>query len=111
MHAYSCTPYDCWCCITFGAILFSFHAQRQTACECEVSSLLCFCLQFYVKFNMRQYIGDILEYCWTLPPHQDAWRAFAAVQGGRGPYLHFANMLINDSIYLLDESLKKLKVC
>jgi hypothetical protein len=41
---------------------------------------------------------------------RDAWKAHAALQGGRGAYLRFANMLINDSIYLLDESLKYVKV-
>ncbi len=32
----------------------------------------------------------------------------ASQDDGRGLYLQFANMLINDSIYLLDESLKQL---
>lgn len=41
---------------------------------------------------------------------RDVWKAYASQQGGRGPYLRFANMLINDSIYLLDESLKYVKV-
>lgn len=41
---------------------------------------------------------------------RDAWKVHAAQQGGRGAYLRFANMLINDSIYLLDESLKYVKV-
>lgn len=67
--------------------------------------------QFYIKFNMRQYIGDILAYCWKIPAHREAWKSFAAAEGGRGPYLRFANMIINDAIYLLDESLKKVKVC
>ncbi|WIA10509.1 hypothetical protein OEZ85_010698 [Tetradesmus obliquus] len=65
--------------------------------------------QFYAKFNMRQYIGDILMHCWTLQPHQEAWKRFAALQGGRGPYLRFANMLINDATYLLDDALKKVQ--
>jgi len=41
---------------------------------------------------------------------RDAWKAHAAQQGGRGAYLRFANMLINDSIYLIDEALKHVKV-
>eukprot|EP00879_Flechtneria_rotunda_P016797 GHRR01017581.1.p1 GENE.GHRR01017581.1~~GHRR01017581.1.p1 ORF type:complete len:531 (+),score=180.79 GHRR01017581.1:2040-3632(+) len=65
--------------------------------------------QFYAKFNMRQYIGDILMHCWSLPAHREAWKAYAALEGGRGPYLRFANMLINDSTYLLDEALKKVQ--
>lgn len=54
--------------------------------------------------------GDILMHCWTLQPHQEAWKRFAALQGGRGPYLRFANMLINDATYLLDDALKKVQV-
>jgi hypothetical protein len=54
--------------------------------------------------------GDILMHCWTLPPHREAWKRFAALQGGRGPYLRFANMLINDATYLLDDALKKVQV-
>jgi hypothetical protein len=49
-------------------------------------------------------------HCWTLPPHQEAWKRFAALQGGRGQYLRFANMLINDATYLLDDALKKVQV-
>jgi hypothetical protein len=41
---------------------------------------------------------------------RDNWQKYASQQGGRGGYLRFANMLINDSIYLLDESLKYVKV-
>jgi ubiquitin conjugation factor E4 B len=66
--------------------------------------------QFYLKFNMRQHIGDILMYCWRLDEHRRAWKAYAALDGGRGPYLRFANMLINDATWLLDEALKKLQV-
>lgn len=65
--------------------------------------------QFYLKFHMRQYIGDILHYLWGVPQHRVAWKSFALRDNGRGEYLRFCNMLINDAIYLLDESLKKLK--
>jgi hypothetical protein len=41
---------------------------------------------------------------------RENWQKYASQQGGRGGYLRFANMLINDSIYLLDESLKYVKV-
>ena len=34
---------------------------------------------------------------------------FVWQEGGRGLYMQFCNMLINDSIYLLDESLKKVE--
>lgn len=64
--------------------------------------------QFYIKFNMRQYLGDILAYAWQLPPHREAWKTFA-LKGDDWPYLRFTNMLIADATYLLDESLKYIK--
>lgn len=65
---------------------------------------------FYAKFNTRQSVGDILMHCWTIPAHREAWKRFAALQGGRGPYQRFANMLINDATYLLDDALKNVQV-
>jgi len=64
--------------------------------------------EFYEKFNIRHNIGEILDYTWNIPLHRKAWKAAAEDGGGRGLYLKFANMLINDNIYLLDESLKQL---
>uniref|UniRef100_A0A061QXI9 RING-type E3 ubiquitin transferase n=1 Tax=Tetraselmis sp. GSL018 TaxID=582737 RepID=A0A061QXI9_9CHLO len=64
--------------------------------------------EFYEKFNIRHNIGEILEYTWNVPKHREAWKREAEKDEGRGLYLQFANMLINDSIYLLDESLKQL---
>ena len=41
---------------------------------------------------------------------REVWRAYAVQEGtGSGEYVRFANMLISDAIYLLDESLKKLQ--
>ena len=41
---------------------------------------------------------------------REVWRAYAVQEGtGTGEYVRFANMLISDAIYLLDESLKKLQ--
>lgn len=52
---------------------------------------------------------QVLRYLWSLPQHKSAWLDFAKSQGhDTGDYVKFCNMLINDSIYLLDESLKKL---
>lgn len=45
-------------------------------------------------------------YLWTLPAHRESWKKVAGREGGRGLYLSFCNMLTNDAIYLLDESLK-----
>ena len=62
---------------------------------------------FYDRMNIRYSIGQLLEYLWQVPGHAAAWRALAAAQAG-GFYLRFVNMLINDAIYQLDESLKLL---
>eukprot|EP00803_Ostreobium_quekettii_P005944 evm.model.scf_1775.3 EVM.evm.TU.scf_1775.3 scf_1775:17856-20430(+) len=63
---------------------------------------------FHEKFHMRSVIGDILMYLWGHPGHRETWVATAKA-GERGLYMQFCNMLINDSIYLLDESLKKVQ--
>jgi len=63
--------------------------------------------QFYDKFNIRHNIAELLEYLWQVPSHQNAWRRIAKEEE-KGVYLNFLNFLINDSIYLLDESLNKI---
>ncbi|GMH33488.1 hypothetical protein BSKO_01322 [Bryopsis sp. KO-2023] len=65
--------------------------------------------QFHDKFHMRTVIGEVLAHLWNSPTHRQAWKIVAAKEGGRGLYLKFCNMLVNDSIYLLDESMKKLE--
>ncbi|KAG1664460.1 hypothetical protein FOA52_006306 [Chlamydomonas sp. UWO 241] len=65
---------------------------------------------FYAKFNLRYSIGDILFFLWNQPQHREVWKAFGVSAGtGTGDYVRFCNMLISDSIYLLDECLKKLQ--
>lgn len=63
--------------------------------------------QFYDKFNIRHNIAELLEYLWQVPSHRNAWRQIANDEK-KGVYLNFSNFLINDSIYLLDESLNKI---
>ncbi|KAI4352517.1 hypothetical protein L6164_006760 [Bauhinia variegata] len=63
--------------------------------------------QFYDKFNIRHNIAELLEYLWQVPSHRNAWRKIAKEEE-KGVYLNFLNFLINDSIYLLDESLNKI---
>ena len=62
--------------------------------------------QFYDKFNIRYQIGEICEYLWKVEPHRRAWGTLA--KSDSPFYMRFLNMLINDAIWLLDESLKKL---
>ncbi|GAV65721.1 U-box domain-containing protein/Ufd2P_core domain-containing protein [Cephalotus follicularis] len=63
--------------------------------------------QFYDKFNIRHNIAELLEYLWQVPSHRNTWRQIAKEEE-KGVYLNFLNFLINDSIYLLDESLNKI---
>ncbi|KAK3212551.1 hypothetical protein Dsin_017257 [Dipteronia sinensis] len=63
--------------------------------------------QFYDKFNIRHNIAELLEYLWQVPSHRNAWTQIAKEEE-KGVYLNFLNFLINDSIYLLDESLNKI---
>ncbi|KAF7104030.1 hypothetical protein CFC21_104959 [Triticum aestivum] len=63
--------------------------------------------QFFDKFNIRHNIAELLEYLWDVPSHRNAWRQMAKEEE-KGVYLNFLNFLINDSIYLLDESLKRI---
>ncbi|KAG6550550.1 hypothetical protein Mapa_007919 [Marchantia paleacea] len=63
--------------------------------------------QFYDKFNIRHNISELLEYLWLVPSHHNSWKQIAVTEE-KGSYLKFLNLLINDSIFLLDESLKKI---
>ncbi|XP_072992148.1 probable ubiquitin conjugation factor E4 [Typha latifolia] len=63
--------------------------------------------QFFDKFTIRHNIAELLEYLWDVPSHRNAWRQIAKEEE-KGVYLNFLNFLINDSIYLLDESLNKI---
>ena len=60
--------------------------------------------QFYDKFNIRHNIAKLLGYLWQVPSHRNAWIKVAQTHQ-KGVYLNFLNFLINDSIFLLDESL------
>uniref|UniRef100_A0A1D1Y3H5 Putative ubiquitin conjugation factor E4 n=1 Tax=Anthurium amnicola TaxID=1678845 RepID=A0A1D1Y3H5_9ARAE len=63
--------------------------------------------QFFDKFTIRHNIAELLEYLWDVPSHRNAWRQIAREEE-KGVYLNFLNFLINDSIYLLDESLNRI---
>ncbi|KAK8933685.1 putative ubiquitin conjugation factor E4 [Platanthera zijinensis] len=63
--------------------------------------------QFFDKFTIRHNIAELLEYLWNVPSYRNAWRKIAKEEE-KGVYLNFLNFLINDSIYLLDESLNKI---
>ncbi|CAG8504078.1 13438_t:CDS:10, partial [Ambispora leptoticha] len=61
--------------------------------------------QFYDKFNIRYNISQIFKTIWYNPDHREKLR-----QESRNTvsFVRFANLLMNDATYLLDESLSKL---
>ncbi|KXZ45643.1 hypothetical protein GPECTOR_52g43 [Gonium pectorale] len=65
---------------------------------------------FYFKFTMRTTIANILKYLWAQPQHRAVWLAWVKSEEYRGHSEKFASMLLNDLTYLLDESLKYLKL-
>ncbi|CAM6108599.1 unnamed protein product [Calypogeia fissa] len=64
--------------------------------------------QFDDKFITRFYITQLLEYLWKIPSHHKCWLQIAVTEE-KGEYLKFLNLMLNDSIYLLDDSLKKIQ--
>ncbi|GIL50136.1 hypothetical protein Vafri_6264 [Volvox africanus] len=65
---------------------------------------------FYFKFNMRITISNILKYLWAQQHHRAVWLKAVRDEEYRGNSERFANMLLNDLTYLLDEALKLLKL-
>ena len=61
--------------------------------------------QFYDKFNIRYYISQILKNIWNNALHKKTMKAEAEK---RTEHVRFINLIINDTTYLLDESLSKL---
>ncbi|KAJ8427801.1 hypothetical protein Cgig2_025819 [Carnegiea gigantea] len=80
------------------------HGKETAVAEIGLDSPLS---EFYDKFNIRHNIAELLEYLWQVPSHRNVWRQIAK-QEEKGVYLNFLNFLINDSIFLLDESLNKI---
>ncbi|GFR50779.1 hypothetical protein Agub_g13044, partial [Astrephomene gubernaculifera] len=65
---------------------------------------------FYFKFSMRVTIANILRYLWQQPQHRAVWLAAVRAEQYRGHGERFANMLLNDLTYLLDETLRLLRL-
>jgi hypothetical protein len=60
---------------------------------------------FYDKFTHRYHIASLLKYLWTIP---DYHVSIAIAASDPATFLKFVNALVNDAIFLLDESLSKL---
>eukprot|EP00903_Cladosiphon_okamuranus_P011191 g10560.t1 len=91
------------------ASLFSGHP---TACEFLGPQLLEFFVdieltgshtQFYDKFTFRSLTAQLLEHLWTLRPYRESIIHYSQ---DSAKFVRFANMLINDSIYHMDEAVK-----
>lgn len=62
--------------------------------------------EFYDKFSIRYHISLILKSLWDSPVH----RASIVRESNNGKqFVKFVNMLMNDTTFLLDESLESLK--
>ncbi|KIO29369.1 hypothetical protein M407DRAFT_70531 [Tulasnella calospora MUT 4182] len=62
--------------------------------------------QFYDKFDARRNISYVMKAIWNNPDHRSALNK--EVQEHMDKFVRFANLLMNDCTYLLDESLSKL---
>uniref|UniRef100_A0A8D8LIT7 Ubiquitin conjugation factor E4 B n=2 Tax=Cacopsylla melanoneura TaxID=428564 RepID=A0A8D8LIT7_9HEMI len=62
--------------------------------------------EFYDKFTIRYHISLILKGMWESPPHRQA--LINESKSGK-QFVKFINMLMNDTTFLLDESLESLK--
>lgn len=101
-------------------LLFTQHALRE---HCVEALLRVFVgiemtgqsVQFEQKFNYRRPMYVIMDYLWTLPEQQRCFAALAEraereMENTDPPiFLRFVNLLINDAIFLLDESLSNLQ--
>lgn len=62
--------------------------------------------QFYSKFSTRHQINEIIEFLWSESWYQEQFAAIAQTE----QWVGFENAVINDMMYLLDESLTTLNL-
>ncbi|XP_057335851.1 ubiquitin conjugation factor E4 B [Microplitis mediator] len=62
--------------------------------------------EFYDKFSIRYHISLILKTMWDSPVHR---RSIISESNNGKQFVKFINMLMNDTTFLLDESLESLK--
>jgi len=63
--------------------------------------------EFYDKFSIRYHLSIIFKELWASPVHRSHFVDVAT--SGTGQFVKFVNMLMNDTTYLLDESMVTLK--
>jgi len=62
--------------------------------------------EFYDKFSIRYHIAIVMKSLWNVPSHREA---ICRESSTGKQFVRFVNMLINDTTFLLDESLDSLK--
>ena len=65
--------------------------------------------EFFDKFSIRYHVSVILKQLWEHPTHQVSIKIESANTQDNASFMRFINMLINDTTFLLDESLDALK--
>eukprot|EP00118_Oscarella_pearsei_P007300 m.35145 g.35145 ORF g.35145 m.35145 type:complete len:1030 (+) comp32071_c0_seq3:19-3108(+) len=65
--------------------------------------------EFFDKFNIRYHISVIFEYLWEFPGHRRVIFEACGRLTADSDVIRFINMLMNDTTFLLDESLDSLK--
>ena len=65
--------------------------------------------EFFDKFSVRYHVSVILKQLWLYPTHHSTMVAESASTQDNACFIRFINMLINDTTFLLDESLDALK--
>ncbi len=65
--------------------------------------------EFFDKFSVRYHVGVVLRQLWEHPVHHDCIVEESKKTQNNADFIRFVNMLINDTTFLLDESLDSLK--
>lgn len=60
--------------------------------------------QFYEKFNVRYHISVVMKFIWENPVHRQKIKEESSSES----FVRFINLLLNDTTFLLDESLTML---
>jgi ubiquitin conjugation factor E4 B len=65
--------------------------------------------EFFDKFSVRYHISAILIHLWAHPTHRSCIVNDSRISREDADFVRFINMVINDTIFLLDEALDTLK--
>ena len=65
--------------------------------------------EFFDKFSVRYHVSVVLQQLWEHPTHHARMVEESRNSQDNADFVRFVNMLINDTTFLLDESLDSLK--